>query len=185
LRPYSFRQDNLNQILIFIFTAMELDRFEYEMLDAVLEAFGQQDSLTREQILDIFDHDEDYAASMVSFLESNGLITVVGNKLPLVINKGPKVVTFLENGGFAGSSETMAEKIESIPAPDQFQEQNLQTPDEKPSYERIIKEHNARIKLLELSVKRFEHLKYLLGAALIVILALAFWIIRLMPHHRH
>ena len=97
---------------------MELDRFEYEMLDAVLEAFGQQDSLTREQILDIFDHDEDYAASMVSFLESNGLITVVGNKLPLVINKEARAVAFLENGGFAGNSEPMAEKVEPIPVQD-------------------------------------------------------------------
>src|SRR5258707_5083147 len=91
---------------------MELDKFEYEMLDAVLEAFGQNKSLTREQVLDIFDHDEDYAASMIGFLESNGLVTVVGNKLPLVINKEPRAVVFLANGGFFYGNEGLVLKEE-------------------------------------------------------------------------
>ena len=91
---------------------MELDRFEYEMLDAILEAFGQNNSLTREQILDIFDHDEDYAASMISFLESSGLVSVVGNKLPLIVKKESRVDKFLEHGGFVKSNENLIEKQE-------------------------------------------------------------------------
>jgi hypothetical protein len=164
---------------------MELDRFEYEMLDAVLEAFGQHDSLTREQVLDIFDYDEDYAASMIGFLESKGLIVSVGNRLPLVINKEPKAVTFLENGGFVGSKEQEIEKDESVTEPEPLSHQHTQLHSEKPVHENTLRQMDKRIGALELRIKRFDYLKYLLLAAGLVILILAVWIIKLLPHHHH
>jgi hypothetical protein len=164
---------------------MELDRFEYEMLDAVLEAFGQHDSLTREQVLDIFDYDEDYAASMIGFLESKGLIVAVGNKLPLVINKEPKAVTFLANGGFVGHKEEEIEKGEPATEPEPLPHQHTQLQNESPVRENTLRQMDKRIGALELRIKSFDYLKYLLLAAGLVILILAVWIIKLLPHHHH
>jgi hypothetical protein len=162
---------------------MELDRFEYEMLDAILEAFGQHDSLTREQIMDIFDHDEDYAASMIGFLESSGLVSVVGNRLPLLVNKEPSVVTFLENGGFANSNETPVIKQTPEAEQQKIHQQTLPAPEIHPAYDPTLGEHNKRLNALELKVKHLEYLKYLLWGAALAIILLAVWIIRLLPHH--
>ena len=164
---------------------MELDRFEYEMLDAVLEAFGQHDTLTREQILDIFDHDEDYAASLIGFLESNGLVTVVGNRLPLIVNKGPRATTFLESGGFVNGNEPPIEKEEPLAEPEQFRDLNKPSLNEKPGYENTLKEYDKRIRALELKIKYFENLKYWLWAAGAAVVMLGVWIIKLLQYHRH
>ncbi len=161
---------------------MELDRFEYEMLDAILEAFGQHNSLTREQIMDIFDHDEDYAASMIGFLESNGLVTVVGNRLPMLINKEPAVVLFLEKGGFAKTIDAPVE----VPVPVEgrlMAEQTAPAPDKKPAFDLTLKEHDKRLNALERKLNRLEYLKYVLWAAGLAIAMQAVWIIRLLPHH--
>jgi len=180
----------LNRFLIFIFTAMELDRFEYEMLDAVLEAFGQHDSLTREQVLDIFDYDEEYAASMIGFLESKGLIASVGNKLPLVINRNPKAITFLENGGFVNSKEQEIEQDETaqdepVTEPEPFLDQAIQLQTESPVDEQALRQLDKRIGVLESRTKYLDYLKYLLIAAGLIIVILAIWIIKLLPHHHH
>jgi hypothetical protein len=164
---------------------MELDRFEYEMLDAVLEAFGQHNSLTREQVLDIFDYDEDYAASMIGFLESKGLIVSVGNRLPLVINKEPKAVTFLENGGFVNSKEEEIEQDEPVTEPEPLPHQHIQLQSEKPAHENTLRQMDKRIGALESRIKYFDYLKYLLIVTGLVIVILAIWIIKLLPHHHH
>jgi hypothetical protein len=176
---------NLKLFLIFIFIAMELDRFEYEMLDALLEAFGQNKSLTREQVLDIFDHDEDYAASMIGFLESNGLVTVVGNRLPLIINKAPRAVMFLENGGFVNSNDELVEKEEPAIETEQLKKRDIKPQEKNSGYEYIFDEHAKRIRSLELRIKRFEYLKYLLWATLLAILVLALYIVKLLLHRHH
>jgi hypothetical protein len=168
---------------------MELDRFEYEMLDAVLEAFGQNDSLTREQVLDIFDYDEDYAASMIGFLESQGLIASVGNKLPLVINRDPKAIAFLENGGFVSKEQEIEQdepaQDQPVIEPEPFLHQAIQLQTESPVDEQALRQLDKRIGVLELRTKYFDYLKYLLLAAGLVILILAVWIIKLLPHHHH
>lgn len=164
---------------------MELDRFEYEMLDAVLEAFGQHDSLTREQVLDIFDYDEDYAASMIGFLESKGLIASVGNKLPLVINREPKAIAFLENGGFVNSKEEEIEQDEPVTEPEPLPHKPVQLQTESPVDEQVLRQLDKRIGVLELRIKHFDYLKYLLMVAGLVIAILAIWIIKLLPHHHH
>jgi hypothetical protein len=164
---------------------MELDRFEYEMLDAVLEAFGQHNSLTREQVLDIFDYDEDYAASMIGFLESKGLIASVGNRLPLVINRETKAIAFLENGGFVNSKEQEIARDEPVTEPESLPHQPIQLQTESPVDEQVLRQLDKRIGALELRIKRFSYLKYLLLAAGFVILILAVWIIKLLPHHHH
>src|ERR1700748_3177958 len=83
---------------------MELNEFEYQMLDAILESFGSGDELTRAQVVDLFNGDETFAASMISVLASEGLVVErglnAGEALPEVRPKGPGAATFLMNGGF-------------------------------------------------------------------------------------
>jgi hypothetical protein len=164
---------------------MELDRFEYEMLDAVLEAFGQHNSLTREQVLDIFDYDEDYAASMIGFLESKGLIVSVGNRLPLVINREHKAVTFLENGGFVNNKEQEIEQDESVTEPEPLPHQPIQLKTKSLLDEQVLRQLDKRIGVLESRIKYFDYLRYLLIATGLTIVILAIWIIKLLPHHHH
>ena len=81
-----------------------LNEYECEMLDAVLEAFGKQDGLTWQQLLDIFGDDEDFALSLIDVLVEYGLVSEAGNvtgrKLPLMINREPKALLFMQSGGF-------------------------------------------------------------------------------------
>jgi hypothetical protein len=83
---------------------VELNEYECEMLDAVLEAFGIPDSLTRNQLLTLFDQDEASAFALVQILIREGLVAETGKhgdydlpeKLVLKL-KGDK---FLKAGGF-------------------------------------------------------------------------------------
>ena len=56
----------------------ELNEYECELLDAVLEAFGIPDSLTRTQLMQLFDQDEATAFAMVQILLREGLIAESG-----------------------------------------------------------------------------------------------------------
>lgn len=108
---------------------MELDKFEYEIRDVVLEAFGKQDSLTREYLLELFDYDEPMAASIVAVLSADGLVAEVGlseqNYLPVLLVKKPAVYTFLQNGGYTRQFEITSEKKQLGLEPEAFsQKQN-------------------------------------------------------------
>ena len=56
----------------------ELNEFECEMLDTMLEAFGIPDSLTRKQLMELFDQDEASAFAMVQILAREGLVAESG-----------------------------------------------------------------------------------------------------------
>ena len=80
------------------------DLNEYEMLDAMLEAFGIPDSLTRLQLLELFDQDEASAFAMVQALTREGFAAKFGKhgpyELPERLILKPKGETFLKEGGF-------------------------------------------------------------------------------------
>ena len=82
----------------------ELNEFESEMLDTMLEAFGIPDSLTRKQLLELFDQDESTAFAMVQILIREGLIAEAGKhgnfELPEKLILKPKGEKFLKDGGF-------------------------------------------------------------------------------------
>jgi hypothetical protein len=83
---------------------MELNEYECEMLDTLLQAFGIPDSLTRLQLLELFGGDETTAFAMVQILMREGLITLSGRhgdyELPDKLILKPKGEKFLKNGGF-------------------------------------------------------------------------------------
>lgn len=82
----------------------DLNEYECEMLDTLLEAFGIPDSLTRLQLLELFDQDEASAFAMVQALIREGLIAESGKhgdyELPEKLILKPKGEKFLKKGGF-------------------------------------------------------------------------------------
>lgn len=87
------------------FAAMtDLNEYECELLDTMLEAFGIPDSLTRRQLLQLFDQDEAAAFAMVQILTREGLIAEAGKhgdyELPEKLVLKPKGERFLKEGGF-------------------------------------------------------------------------------------
>lgn len=92
----------------------ELNEYECELLDAVLEAFGIPDSLTRTQLMQLFDQDEATAFAMVQILLREGLIAESGKhgdyELPDKLILKPKGEKFLKQGGFTKRYKTEQEK---------------------------------------------------------------------------
>ena len=82
----------------------ELNEYECELLDAVLDAFGIPDSLTRRQLLELFDQDEAAAFATVQVLLREELIAEAGKhgdyELPEKLILKPKGDKFLKEGGF-------------------------------------------------------------------------------------
>jgi len=82
----------------------DLNEYECEMLDVMLDSFGVPDSMTREQILELFDRDEAVAFAMVKALLREGFVAGAGNHgdfdLPDKLILKPKGERFLKEGGF-------------------------------------------------------------------------------------
>jgi hypothetical protein len=122
---------------------VELNEYECEMLDAVLEAFGIPDSLTRNQLLTLFDQDEASAFALVQILIREGLVAETGKhgdydlpeKLVLKL-KGDK---FLKAGGFLKRYQLeQAKPTEVNSILSKLQQQNLSLQNEKLLNQRII-----------------------------------------------
>jgi hypothetical protein len=83
---------------------IDLNEYECELLDTMLEAFGIPDSLTRRQLLGLFDQDEAAAFASVQVLIREGLIAESGKhgdyELPEKLILKPKGEKFLKEGGF-------------------------------------------------------------------------------------
>lgn len=92
----------------------ELNEYECQLLDAVLEAFGIPDSLTRLQLMQLFDQDEATAFAMIQVLLHEGLIVETGKhgdyELPDKLILKPKGAKFLAAGGFTKRYQKEQEK---------------------------------------------------------------------------
>ena len=114
----------------------ELNEYECEMLDAMLEAFGIPDSLTRKQLLELFGDDEATAFAMVQILIREGLISESGKhgdyELPEKLILKPKGDKFLKAGGFMKRHQTEQEKpVEVGGTLAKLQQQNMRLQNEK------------------------------------------------------
>ena len=82
----------------------DLNEYECEMLDVMLASFGVPDSLTRDQLLVLFDQDEASAFAMVHALIRENLVAEAGAHgdfdLPDRLILKPKGERFLKEGGF-------------------------------------------------------------------------------------
>src|SRR3954464_6033288 len=96
----------------------DLNEYECEMLDAMLEAFGIPDALTRDQVMQLFDGDETVAFAMVQALLREGLIAEAGKigkyELPDKLILKPKGEKFLKEGGFTKRFQQEQEKPKQV-----------------------------------------------------------------------
>jgi hypothetical protein len=144
----------------------ELNEFECEMLDAMLEAFGIPDSLTRLQLLQLFDQDEASAFAMVQILTREGLVAERGKhgdyELPERLILKPKGEKFLKDGGFSRRYQLEQEKpVEIGGTLAKLQQQNMRLQNEKLSNKTEIGELKKTIDSLKI--------RQYIGWALVVI----------------
>src|ERR1700753_2637269 len=94
------------------FRLMMLDRYQCELLDVVLGAFGNGDSLSRESLLDLFGQDEAMAAAMFDVLAVVGWVREGApekeHPLLMLITGEKQAFFFLKNGGYPRRYEEAA-----------------------------------------------------------------------------
>ena len=114
----------------------DLNEYECEMLDVMLQAFGVPDALTRDQVMELFDGDETVAFAMVQALVREGLIAEAGKpgkyELPDKLILKPKGEKFLREGGFTKRYQLEREKPKHVGGTQaKLQQQNMRLQNEK------------------------------------------------------
>ncbi|TWR31524.1 hypothetical protein FPZ43_03360 [Mucilaginibacter pallidiroseus] len=148
----------------------DLNEYECEMLDALLQAFGVPDSLTRLQIMDLFDQDEATAFAMVQALMREGFITSSGKhgnyELPELLILKPKGEKFLKDGGFTKRYQLEQQKTVVVGGTlAKLQQQNMKLQNEKLS-------NKSRIADLQKELSKMQIRVYLVaGAAILLFIA--------------
>ena len=151
---------------------MKLTKDQCVQLDNILKAFGNNDSLSREELLDIFDQNDQLAYSYVHILVNNRLVSesskAIGSDLPLMIFKESPTVLFMANGGFEAEYDKAAVKIQVDNSLQELQKKNIELQNESLSYQQTIRKQEARIRNFEEQNKPIELLKnywWLIGSA--------------------
>jgi hypothetical protein len=166
---------------------MELNEFEYQMLDALLEAFGSGDQLTRKQALALFGGDEAFAADMVRVLVTEGLVIEVGlreeHALPEKLVRQAKALQFLENGGFSSPKEVSV--VSQKPAWDEehLKKRHTELQNETLRLQSTIREKDTELQVLAQKAGKLDQYERALYAAVVVIALLLTWIIWHVLHH--
>ncbi|MDB5091009.1 MAG: hypothetical protein JWR09_5003 [Mucilaginibacter sp.] len=133
----------------------ELNEYECEILDTMLEAFGVPDSLTRLQLMNLFEQDEASAFAMVQVLIREGLIAETGKhgdyELPEKVILKPKGDKFLKQGGFMRRYKLEQEKpVEVGGTLFKLQQQNMKLQNLKLENERELVELRGTINNLQI-----------------------------------
>jgi hypothetical protein len=168
---------------------MELNEFEYQMLDALLEAFDSGDQLTRKQVLALFGEDDAFAADMVQVLVTEELVIEVGltedHVLPKKLVRQAKASQFLENGGFANPKESSIAPQKPTWDEEHLKKRNTELQNETLRLQRTIREKDTELKDLVQKAGNSDKYKLALYAAVLVIAVLLIWIIGHAVHHQH
>jgi hypothetical protein len=132
----------------------DINEYECEMLDTLLQALGIPDSLTRAQLVALFDDDESLAFSMVQTLLREDLVMVSGRHgdfdLPERLILKPKGDKFLQRGGFLERYHTERQKpVEVGGTLAKLQQQNMRLQHLKLSNEADIKKLEKELATLQ------------------------------------
>jgi len=152
----------------------ELNEYECELLDAVLEAFGIPDSLTRAQLMQLFDQDEAAAFAMVQILLREGLIAESGKhgdyELPDKLILKPKGEKFLKQGGFTKRYKTEQEKpVEVGGTLAKLQQQNMRLQNLKLSAESERRD-------LQKKIDKMQTLQYIWWALIVLAFIIGYFL---------
>lgn len=148
----------------------DLNEYECEMLDTLLQAFGIPDSLTRLQLLELFGQDETTAFAMVQILIREDLVKVWGRHgdfdLPERLILKPKGEKFLQQGGFARRFQSEQEKpVEVGGTLAKLQQQNMRLQNLKLSNETEIR--NLQKMVGKLQTRQYIGLILILAALIV------------------
>jgi hypothetical protein len=159
----------------------DLNEFECEMLDAVLEAFGIPDSLTRAQLMELFDQDEASAFAMVQILTREELIAEAGKhgdyELPEKLILKPKGEKFLKDGGFARRYRLEQQKpVEVGGTLAKLQQQNMRL-------QNIKLANETEVRTLQKAVDRLKSQQYIWWILAVVALIAGYFIGHSFGHH--
>jgi hypothetical protein len=152
----------------------DLNEYECEMLDAMLEAFGIPDALTREQVMQLFDDDEPVAFAMVQALVREGLIAEAGKpgkyELPDKLILKPKGEKFLKEGGFSKRYQLEQKKPLQVGGTlAKLQQQNMRLQNEKNA-------HQSELENLRKTIFIQQRLIYILMAVVLIALGMGYWL---------
>ncbi|GAA4918142.1 hypothetical protein [Mucilaginibacter defluvii] len=135
----------------------DLNEYECEMLDVMLESFGVPDSLTRRQILSLFDQDEAAAFAMVQALIREDLVVVSGShgefELPEKLILKPKGEKFLKEGGFTRRYHLEQQRPNEVGGTlAKLQQQNMRLQNEKLANQSQVIDLNRKVQSLKISL---------------------------------
>lgn len=135
----------------------DLNEYECEMLDVMLESFGVPDSLTRRQILSLFDQDEAAAFAMVQALIREDLVVVSGShgefELPEKLILKPKGEKFLKEGGFTRRYHLEQQRPNEVGGTlAKLQQQNMRLQNEKLANQSQVMDLNRKVQSLKISL---------------------------------
>ena len=152
----------------------ELNEYECEMLDAMLEAFGIPDSLTRRQLMELFDQDEASAFAMVQILAREGLVAEAGKhgdyELPEKLVLKPKGERFLKDGGFMRRHQLEQQKpVEVGGTLAKLQQQNMKLQNQK-------LENDSELAKLQQIINNLKTLQYIWWALILIMLIAGYFI---------
>jgi hypothetical protein len=152
----------------------DLNEYECELLDTLLEAFGVPDSLSREQLLRLFDGDEATAFAMVQVLAREELVAEAGKpsefELPEKLILKPKGEKFLQVGGFTRRHQLEQQKPTEVGgALFKVQQQNLRLQNEKLA-------NQTELKNLQQALQRKQLLIYFCYALILLALLAGYWL---------
>jgi hypothetical protein len=134
-----------------------------ELLDKILNAFGNTEHLDKETILEIFNNDENEASNHVNILSKWGLIRKIGeingSKLGLLFYKEEQADIFMAEGGFVEKYKESEKKHKEENDLKLLEKKNLELQNEALSYQKTIRDQDNRIRDLDERIKKFEMLK--------------------------
>ncbi|WPU91497.1 hypothetical protein SNE25_19445 [Mucilaginibacter sabulilitoris] len=162
----------MTKVIIIFVLMTDLNEYECEMLDTILEAFGIPDSLTRLQLLELFDQDEASAFAMVQALTREGLVAKSGKhgdyELPEKLILKPKGEKFLKEGGFTRRYWLEQQRpLEVGGTLAKLQQQNMRL-------QNIKLAHESEISNLKKSVNRLRTWQYIWWVLIIMALILGY-----------
>jgi hypothetical protein len=142
---------------------LTLNQKSCELLDSLLQAFGDGVHLKRPTILKLFDGDENEAVKHINILSQLGYIKKMaemeGQKLGEIFYKNDSADLFLMQGGFTARYLKAAEEKISEDNRQSLVDENTKLQNEALKHQATIREQEDRIRSLDEKLKRFEMLK--------------------------
>ncbi|NHA04902.1 hypothetical protein G7092_13910 [Mucilaginibacter sp. HC2] len=142
---------------------LNIDFKSCELLDMVLNAFGDGEHLDRSAILEIFDSNENEAVKQINILAQLRFIRKIAevedSRLGLIFYKEQNTDLFLAQGGFTAQYLKTAEEKKVSDKRQGLADENARLENEALKHQVTIRDQENRIRSLDEKLKRFEILK--------------------------